>query len=88
MEERVMDVVDGRRRAQQLLASLMAQVAAARGDADGVTEAAEQHRPQKRRGPINRTREEARRRRQRARLGLPVVEPASIGAAIDPEADR
>lgn len=74
-----------------LLASLLAQAAAARGDAAGVESAQSQANRLlrlPRYEPHQGVREMERRRRQRARAGLPIVEPAPIDAAARIGADE
>lgn len=81
--------VNGLTRAQMVntLAMLVAQTAAARGDADGVSGAEEEaERLVRVRGPRYEphqgAREMERRRKRRARADLPVVEPAPVDLAV------
>ena len=77
-------------RSTPLLAAMLAQIAAARGDVEGVEQAAREiAAPRKRHEPHQGAREMERRRKQRARAGLPVVEPPPVDltacAGIDEE---
>lgn len=65
-----------------LLAAMLAQIAAARGDVEGVERAAREVAPaRKPHEPHQGAREMARRRKQRACAGLAVVEPAPVDLA-------